>query len=45
MSSLKFELKQLEINVKSCHFETGFKEEDFGSQNDTFPPAVTVTCN
>lgn len=41
MPSSKCELK-LEMDVKSCHFETGFMEEDFGSENDAFPPAVNI---
>lgn len=44
MPTSKSELK-LKIDLKSCHFETGFSEEDFGSQNSAFPPAVNVTYN
>lgn len=44
MSSSKCELK-LEMNVKSCHFETRFMEEDFRSQNDAFPPGTSTAVN
>lgn len=32
------------MGVKSCHFKTGFTEEDLDSQNDVFPIAVNVRC-
>lgn len=31
------------IILNNC--EMRFMEEDFGSKNDAFPPAVNVTCN
>jgi len=36
--------EKLKMDVKSCHFETGFVENDFGSQKDAFQPLVNVTC-
>lgn len=42
MSLSKCKLK-LEIDVKSCHFKTGFMVKDFGSQNEAFLPAANVT--